>query len=152
MCIRDRCCLLCRLYASSFPSCSKFLNIFSRSTGFLLRSVWYNMHISSRFFAVLKYHIWNLYGKINLGLTRQSCNSVLWYIIEAKQINFAKRLNSALSGIFAPRARKKLISRTPRYKAAENFDGIPGYLTINSICISLHFRLYYVNMSYIKQS
>lgn len=58
----------------------------------------------------------------------------------------------ALSGIFAPRARKKLISRTPRYKAAENFDGIPGYLTINSICISLHFRLYYVNMSYIKQS
>ena len=37
-------------------------------------------------------------------------------------------------------------------KAAENFDGIPGHLTINSICISLHFRLYYVNMSYIKQS
>lgn len=83
---------------------------------------------------------------------RQSCNSVLWYIIEAKRINFAKRLDSALSGIFAPRARKKRISRTPRYKAAENFDGIRGYLTINSICISLHFRLYYVNMSYIKQS
>ena len=83
---------------------------------------------------------------------RQSSSLILRYTTEAKQINFAKWLDGALSGIFALCARKKLISRTPRYKAAENFDGIPGYLTINSICISLHFRLYYVNMSYIKQS
>ena len=64
---------------------------------------------------------------------RQSSSLILRYTAEVKQINFAKRLDSALSGIFAPRARKKLISRTPRYKAAENFDGIPGYLTINSM-------------------
>ena len=83
---------------------------------------------------------------------RQSSSLILRYTAEAKRINFAKRLDSALSGIFAPRARKKRISRTPTYKAAENFDGIPGHLTINSTCISLHFRLYYVNMSYIKQS
>lgn len=83
---------------------------------------------------------------------RQSSSLILRYTAEAKRVNFAKRLDSALSGIFAPRARKKRISRTPRYKSAEKFDGIPGHLTINSTCISLHFRLYYVNMSYIKQS
>ena len=60
---------------------------------------------------------------------RQSSSLILRYTAEVKRINFAKRLNSALSGIFAPRARKKRISRTPTYKAAENFDGIPGYLT-----------------------
>lgn len=83
---------------------------------------------------------------------RQSSSLILRYTAEVKQINFAKRLNSALSGIFAPRLHKKRISQTPPQPDSENFDGIYGCLTINSICISLHFRLYYVNMSYIKQS
>lgn len=135
-----------------FRHAVNFLIFFRGAQFFLLRSVCCNIHILPCSFAVLKYHIWNLYGKINLRLMRQSSSLILRYTAEVKQINFAKRLDSALSGIFAPRARKKLISRTPRYKAAENFDGIPGYLTINSICISLHFWLYYVNMSYIKQS
>lgn len=83
---------------------------------------------------------------------RQSSSLIPRYTAEVKRINFAKRLDSALSGIFAPRARKKLISRTPRYKAAENFDGIYGCLTINSTCISLHFSLQCVKIYNIKQS
>lgn len=37
---------------------------------------------------------------------RQSSSLILRYTAEVKRINFAKRLDSALSGIFAPRARK----------------------------------------------
>lgn len=83
---------------------------------------------------------------------RQSSSLILRYTAEVKRINFANDLTARFRESLRRVRAKKLISRTPRYKAAENFDGIPGYLTINSICISLHFRLYYVNMSYIKQS